>query len=559
MLKHKVGILVIVGFLIYANALFNGFVWDDEEQIVNNTQVHSLASIPGLFFGSTFYNGGAANLSGLYYKPFMMASFALIAAIFGPAPFAFHLFGIVLHIGNSVIVYFLFRRLLKRDMLSFGLAMVFLVHPMNTEAVLYASALQDLLFFFFGTLALLVGRPVLSALLLLCSLLSKETGAVMVVLTGFFSLLFRPFQITRRLGIAILGVLAMYAWLRFGVANIFVNKHGIAPISTLPFTGRLLNVPALIVYYLKTYIFPVNLAISQQWIVQSASREQFVAPLAVAGVFLLIGAGMAVWLWRTKSPWLRTYVFFTTWFWVALGFHLQLFPLDMTVSDRWFYLPMVGLLGMTGIASILLMERVHGTERLRRWAWFLFVAVIILLGLRTVRRTFDWRDGLALYSHDIAISRDAFDLENNYGVELFRRGKYDEAALHFQTSITLAPTWWTSYNNLGAYYERRGDVARAEELYKTSIANGTYYLAWENLGMILIREKKYTEAVTILEKTLSLLPQNPRVMIALSLAYYQTGQKDKARATASRLLALEPTAQNNMLLLKMANNEDISY
>lgn len=559
MLKYKVAIFIIVGFLVYGNALWNGFVWDDEEQIVNNSQVYSLSRLPQFFSGSTFQSGGAGYLSGLYYKPFMTASFALIGTFFGVVPFGFHLFGIALHIANSVIVYFLFRRFLKRDLLAFGLSIVFLVHPMNTEAVVYASAQQDLLYFFFGGLALWVGRPVVSALLLICSLLSKETGAVMVVLTGLYYVLFRPLKAAWRLGIAIFGVLLVYAWLRFGIAHVFLNKHGLAAISTMPFAGRLLTIPALIVYYLKTFMFPMNLAISQQWVVRSASREQFVIPLVFAVAFFLLTVGMAVWIRRTKSPHFRTYVFFTLWFWVAIGFHLQLYPLDMTVSDRWFYLPMVGLLGMVGIAIIVLTDKVVWLKRCWKWTWVLFIAVIILLGARSLQRTFDWRDGLTLYHHDIAISRDAFDLENNYGVELFRSGNYEEAAVHFQRSITLSPVWWTNYSNLGAYYERRGDFARAEELYKTSVANGNYYLAWENLGMILIREKKYNEAVTTLEQTLRLLPQNPRLVLALSLAYYQTGQKDKALATVSRLVALEPTVQNTMLLQKMRNNEDIFY
>ncbi len=59
-------IIAVIGFLVYVNSLPNGFVWDDEEQIVNNLVIRDWKNLPLLFESSTFYAGGAG-LSGGFY------------------------------------------------------------------------------------------------------------------------------------------------------------------------------------------------------------------------------------------------------------------------------------------------------------------------------------------------------------------------------------------------------------------------------------------------------------------------------------------------------------
>ncbi|MBI4009241.1 glycosyltransferase family 39 protein, partial [Candidatus Roizmanbacteria bacterium] len=188
--------LIIISFLVYFNSIFNGFVWDDEEQIVNNSFVHSIVNIPTFFKNSTFNPAGAEKLPGLYYKPLMTSLFSIIYSLFGPHPFYFHSIQIILHIINSILVFLIFKHLLKKEKLSLFLSLIFLLHPINSETVLYISALQDILFFLFGSLALLIITKkttiqyvLISSTLLLFSLLSKET-AVLFVITVFLYLIF---------------------------------------------------------------------------------------------------------------------------------------------------------------------------------------------------------------------------------------------------------------------------------------------------------------------------------------------------------------------------------
>ncbi|MFH0936766.1 MAG: tetratricopeptide repeat protein [Candidatus Daviesbacteria bacterium] len=555
-------ILIVIGGLIYFNSFFNGFVWDDEEQILTNTLVHSISNLPKFFASSTFNSGGAATMGGLYYKPLMTTFFSLIYSIFGPNPFFFHFLQVILHIANSILVFLLFKHLLshskKNLILSFILALFFLIHPQNTEAVVYISDLQDILFFFFGMLALLftIKKPLnllnlcLTGLFLLLSLLSKETGIVFIPII-FIYLLFYQKEKLIKFTASIFTMITIYSLLRFAVAKIYFNKHGLSPITTIPLDQRLINIPLIIISYLRNFIFPQNLAINQHWAIRNITFENFFAPLfMILGVFSLVVFSGYV-LWKKEKKDFVIFLFFFLWFCFSLGLHLHIFPLDLTVSDRWFYLPMVGLLGMIGVLA----QNVKlQNEKIRRGFYILLFIIFILFSVRVMIRNTNWHDGLSLYSHDINIAKDSFDLENNLGVELFRAGKYDEAEIHFVNSTKLAPKWWTNWNNLGVMVQRKQEFDKALEYYQRAIDNGNYYLAYENLAKIKLSHESTQSAKVFTENALKRLPNNSNLWYVLSLIYYQQGNLKDALKAAQISYKLSPNQQNYYVFSRLSQD-----
>ena len=111
-LSSKVLILIIllVGFLVYVNILGNGFVWDDEEQVVNNPYIKSFTYLSKIFTGSTFQTGGAG-LSGWYFKPLMSLWFMVNYSLFGKNAWGFHLTQLLLHLINVALVFLIFQKL----------------------------------------------------------------------------------------------------------------------------------------------------------------------------------------------------------------------------------------------------------------------------------------------------------------------------------------------------------------------------------------------------------------------------------------------------------------
>lgn len=509
--NYFVVLLIIIGFLVYANSLFNGFVWDDEEQILNNTLVHSIKNLPLFFKGGTFNTGGTGSLTGVYYRPLMVTFFSFLYQLFGPTPFVFHFFQIALHVVNTLLVFFLLTRLLdskNNPQLPFFLALIFLVHPANVETVAYISAVQDVFYVFFGLLALYLiikgGKTFRTAVLassaLFLALLAKEVAFIFMLLISVYHFLFKKMGFVNYLVFFILITVA-YLVMRFGLASVFFTPYHFAPIVQMSLSQRILMLPAIFFYYLQLFLFPKSLAVMQHWVIKDFNFINFYFPLLILVLFFSLNF---FYLFKTRN---KLFLFFFLWFILGLFPYLQLFPLDMTVAERWFYFPMIGLLGMIGIIILNIKYQI-----LKRVAIVFSLIVISLLSIRTVVRNFDWKNGLILFSHDIKISKNAFDLENNLGVELFRVKKFDGAKIHFERSTQLAPNWWTNWNNLGVVYEKKGDLNKAKQYYQKAIDNGDYYLAYENLAIILIKQKKFKEAQGFLEKDALLkFPNNERL------------------------------------------------
>ena len=133
-------------------------------------------------------------------------------------------------------------------------------------------------------------------------------------------------------------------------------------------------------------------------------------------------------------------------------------------------------------------------------ALILLAVLIPVLTIRTVIRDGNWRSGLILYGHDIKYTNgDNANLENNYGVELFRIGNVAEAKAHFEKSVSLMDDWSVSQNNLGVVFEQTGDLEKAKSYYERSVSLSDYYLAYQNLAGVLSKLKRDDEAKNFIE------------------------------------------------------------
>jgi tetratricopeptide (TPR) repeat protein len=165
------------------------------------------------------------------------------------------------------------------------------------------------------------------------------------------------------------------------------------------------------------------------------------------------------WIWKQiakkdKSD-KKAFIFFCLWLFVGLALHLQILPLDATVADRWFYFPIIGMLGIIGIFGKVIDVK-------RKGIWILSSIIIIsLLCMRTFVRTFDYRDEFTLVRHDIKISQENYNLENGLAGELIKLGEYKEAEIHALASIKQNPAW-NNYSNLGVIYLKLKEYEKAK-------------------------------------------------------------------------------------------------
>lgn len=566
---------IIVGAVIYANSLGNGFVWDDETQIVQNSVIQNLNNIPYIFSGSTFTTGGGG-LSGWFFRPLLTFTFMLNFLIFGPSPAGYHLFQVAFHIINAVLIFKILNHLgggrLERSeshdspevegavslrhtwcvklVIHVLIAILFVVHPAITEAVAYISALSEVMYTFFALLGFYLivktakigwKQLIFISFLFFISLLYKESALVIFPIIISFMLIFRHPYWKRNILSIFLPLLA-YSIVRFVLIGTPLKSPQFAPISEAPVSVRLLTLPLEFVSYLRVVLFPKDLAISQHFLVQAPNREFFI-PLAITIILFTL----TILLYKISKS--KLVLLGVVWFLLGFAFISNLFPLDMTIAERWLYFPFIGLLFI--LAGIL--EHLEP----RKVVIILIIIITPLLGLRTIFRNKNWHDGLTLYSHDIKISRNSFDLENNLGVELFRAGRYTEAQKHFERSITLQPKWHFAYNNLGAVYEREGNLPKAKELYLKTLTLSDYFLAYENAAFLILKQGDAKEAKDFSEKALKKLPNNPKLWLTLGLSYYKLGDKTNALLSVRQSVILAPSDINYYVLDRLTQDKPI--
>jgi hypothetical protein len=507
---RPLAVLVLAGLIVFGLSLRNSFVLDDESQILGNGAIRSLSNLGSFFAGSSMDTGGAG-LGGIYYKPLMTLAYAVLWAMFGPSGAAFHGFQLALHLLAAWLTYRLFLQFFSAR-LALALALVFLVHPINAECVVYAADLQDTLYLTLGLGALAAcARPdpfrgrdaVVAGALLLMSLLSKETGVLFVAICLLHAFLFARARLSRVAAGAIAALL-VYALLRFGVAHLTAVKAALSQTARATLGTRLLSVPLVLWHYVATFVLPIHLTVTQDWVIQRVDAATFWLPL-LADVALTVAA---IWYGRRRGG--KPYAFFALWAAAGFALHAQVVPLDGTVADRWFYFTGIGVLGMLGtIVAPWLKAREEATAPAPqlRLAGAALLVLVVALGGRSLWRTLDWRDGSTLYAHDLTLLPDSFVLLNDYGVELARANRDPESEVYFRRSTDVAPYWNINWSNLGATQQILGRVSEAEASLKRSIANGPYALAYENYARLLATTGRLDEARRFLNE--EALPQFP--------------------------------------------------
>src|SRR3990167_8692024 len=146
-----IGLLIIVGFAIYAPNLNNVLFWDDNEWIVSNPFVYDFSRLKEIFTENILAGYG---LNSNYYRPLLLLSFAVNYVIDGVKPLGYHLVSNGFHIANGLLIFFILTGVFKRRLPAFLAALLFLIHPLQTEAVTYISGRGDPMSVFFMLLAL---------------------------------------------------------------------------------------------------------------------------------------------------------------------------------------------------------------------------------------------------------------------------------------------------------------------------------------------------------------------------------------------------------------------
>jgi protein O-mannosyl-transferase len=514
--KHVAIAIFLLGFNLYYPSLQYGFLLDDIKQIVHNTTVHSLINFPRFFTESTFFSGGSEKLSGAFYRPMMMLMYSIIISVSGVAPVGFHLFQITLHCLNAFLIFLIFSKHLPHQISLFS-ALIFLLHPINVETVVYIADLQDILFVFFGLFSLVYiqtrirlkqFRTLILFFLVLSSLMSKETGLVFIPILGFYVYLFAHHQLKKVVRPLVLALI-LYLFLKTGAVSMMPVENPAIP--SMAWVDRVILIPSVINHYLEAYIFPGKLTLFAIWNSPSPITELIPLVIFIGSLIMITSA-----IKKNKHKPLWRY--FLVWLAFGMAFHSQLIPLAATVADRWFYLPQIGLLGLlaAGATYVIPEKRLH---------YLMIPALIIfpLLMFQSRHLLSFWESELTLVSKAYEDNPDNHLLTNSLGFNYLNHNRLELAEVYFDKTVQLSPGWGSAWNNLGYTYYRQGKIGQAQTALYESINLSKSHLAYANLVQLMIDQSQWLAAKELVLDGLTYYPLNPQLWYFLSVTNDKLG------------------------------------
>jgi hypothetical protein len=543
-------IVVIVGFAAYAGGLTSPFQGDDATQIVNNPLVHSISNIKSFFGGGTFYSGATASdkLTG-NFRPLMTTTFSVLYTLFGAHPLPFHLVQLLFAIGSAILVYLIFCYTFNPTV-SLLLTLVFLVHPINSQVVYAIPSMQDVLCMFFGLLALWTllrfssrKSMGLVAVSLFLSLLAKESGVLFVAIGLLYLFWFdrRRFRLFAGMTTVPVGL-----WLGLRMNAVGFGEHlMVAPIDKLSLTDRLMNLPAVMQFYITKLIFPWKLASGYYWAYPTFSIRHVLLPLVVDLAVIGIGIyGAFAIRRRLDRAYFISYIFFAVWAVAGLLAYAQIVPLDETASETWFYFPMVGVLGMIGLVLLAYRPRIQP-----RWYYAAAALALVCFGLRTMTRGFDYHDEHRLLTSDVSVSKEDWPGYNRLANLASAKGDYSGARTYAERSIHIFPAD-TNYQNLGFALLNLHDYSGAIQAYQQGLQYGDDLNIYQSLGALTIIYGTYTPNKQFLLGALQKYPRDSTLwsrLAVLEAAYYQTDEAKTDIATAAQYGSVNPYMYNSIM------------
>ncbi len=557
-------LIISLGVFIYSFNITNKLFWDDDDWIINNPMVHELSwsSLRALFSENAL--AGIGSVSN-YYRPVLFTTFAINYALGGDNPIGYHLVNNFFHIANGLLVFFILNSVLKKpeekfSLIAFLTSLVFIIHPLQTEAVTYVAGRGDPMgvFFMLTALALWYRAECLylswmhwwrigSMISLILALLTRETAIIFPVLLGVFFVafmtrerFFRSLLLGIQKTIPYLSVVVLYGILRLTVLNFSntLNFYETANVYSEHLIVRLYTFMHVLGVYLRLLVWPTGLHMERSVPVHLSIFDIHVWPMTL----FLIGLGvLLIILYRKEKNSLevfksqfRVWFFGMGWFFVALGPVSGITPINALLYEHWLYLPMIGFFLIVFDSLERLIHRLRVPD-LQRKIGYTFGLIVVGMNIffitQSIKRNMLWGDAITFYKDVLKYEPRNVKINNNIGNLYNQKGDTDQAMIHYQQAIAIGDVFPQPYYNLGTILEERGEVAKAADLYEQAIKlDPNFYYAYARLAKAYTNQKNYRGALGVLEAVKQRYPEDPALYYNAALLQAVLGENTAAMA-----------------------------
>ena len=494
-------ILVLAIAAVYFPVRDHDFIsLDDGLYVTQNIHVNRGLSVESLKWALTTNHAG-------FWIPLTWVSLMIDSHLFGLSAGHYHVTNVMIHIVNTLLLFFVLRRMTGAIWPSSVVAILFAVHPIHVESVAWVSERKDVLFAFFWMLAMwfyvrYAQNPGIRRYipLMLCYILGLMAKPMIVTLPFVLLLLdywpLKRLQIKEKnhpaeqqqnlLTLVLEKVPLFILTVVVSVITFVLQKSGgaVTSLSTLPVSDRLFNSLISYVKYLGKMVWPHPLAVLY------SRPDALPAWQWALSLILLLAFSILIFHYRKNHPYLPV-----GWLWF-LGTMVPVIGIvqsgPQTMADRFAYMPFIGLYIMLA----------WGLQRMiARWpnrkAFALLTGAIAVTAFMLVARiqVGYWSNDLTLYAHTLKTTSNNFVVHRNYGMALAYKGRLNEALFHFQRALEIDPSYAQTYHDMGTALMLNGDFDESVKYLEHSLKlRPNYSKSHYNLGLALMRLGRFKEA-----------------------------------------------------------------
>ena len=544
--------LVALGWAIYTPCLSGPFLYDDYDL----KEVHSTVRT-GRW--QPIVNSG---------RPLVYLTYLANHRWGGFEPFRFHATSVLLHGLNAVLLWCFLNTLLTPERLDriipyrlrvlfvYGVPLLFLTSPIQTEAVAYISSRPEVLGTTFYVAALWVFASSLRER-------HRWVTALLIALLFVGAMLCKQDKLTLPLVILMMDYLLLakgdwrrmkYNWPTYalfaigGVAGFFVVvKPFLFAKSagfTLPWTEYLFTQFRVVFVYLRLLLVPVGLNVDWHFLPSETLWDH----LSWLGLIVLVGlAGACVYL-RQRAP---LAAFGGVFFFVVLAPSSSFYPLLDFAAERRLYLPSIGFFLVVMVAVVWLFSPSP------RNVSVVAVALVVAYAAGTYTRSRVWSDELLLWQDAVAKSPAKYRPPNNLGRAYDERGEYATAAKYWRQAEKLVPAKSTDHayllSNLGLAHARLKDYRRAVDYYERAIEIAPRVPEfWAQLAVAQLRLGRKKEGFESFDKAFKSRRQSPEIYLLRGQEYFLLGDYQSAVRDFKQAVKMRPEDQRAQRNLQAA-------
>jgi Flp pilus assembly protein TadD len=537
-----VALLVVLTIASLGRIVANDFVsWDDARTIVRNPWLHP----PRPASLAAAWRQPRMDL----WAPLTYTTWWVIALVAPSDPRAYHAVNLLLHVTAVACVFALLRRLgFSTAPAAIGAA-VFAVHPVQVEAVAWASGTKDVLagmlaiaaiYFYVASTARRRGAYVIATVLAVAAMLAKPTAVVLPALAAIIDhlLLKRPWKPVIRsagpwvllaLPIAVIAARVQPAPLSAGQQVAPALRPLVASDAIAFYLGRLAWPAKLTVDYGRS---PAT-ALSRGWLFWTWLIPLLAAALAV----------IAARRYRASAP-LAALLLLIAALAPVLGLVRTDFQYYSTVADHYVYLPM--------LAVALLVAWAIGAAKGRLWP-ALAVVVIVVLSVRSFTQAGVWHDTDALFNHALRINPNSIAALTNLAVDAAEHDRPLDAIRIAQRALELRPDNVQALTTLGSQQARLGRLDVAEQAYRRAVELAPWdALPLSNLAGLLGQTGHTAQALPMAKRAIELDPELASARVNYGTLLANLGHEVEAIQefyVAVRLNPDDPDAGTNLAIL----------